>query len=153
MDWLEIVSDDNQDMRHEFIGDLIMRNGFKVRYKEVVLYTDELRDAIKNTFASKGYEVRIKYNNTYAYCEVTAVKKKNVYGEIAMIAAVAWSIYRVYTFMMYELIAWLMVAGTHLQTLLFIAVVIAMLPLFLALDFMDVMGALSMMGIVVYVYV
>jgi len=53
---------------------------------------------------------------------------------------------------MYDLISWLLVAGTHLQTLMFIAVAVAMLPLFLALDFMDVMGALSIIGLVLYVY-
>jgi len=42
MDWLEIQSDDNQDIHHEFIGNLIMRDGFKVRYAQVELYTDEL---------------------------------------------------------------------------------------------------------------
>jgi hypothetical protein len=99
MDWLEIQSDDNQDMHYEFIGNLIMRDGFKVRYKEVELYTDELREVIKNKFASKGYDVSIKYNNTYAYCEVTAVKKKNVYGDVAIAVAIAWAIYRVYNYM------------------------------------------------------
>jgi len=54
---------------------------------------------------------------------------------------------------MYDLISWLLVAGTHLQTILFIVSALIVLPLFLALDFMDIMGALSMMGIIVYVYV
>jgi len=99
MDWLEIVSDENQDMSHEFIGNLIMREGFKVRYKEVELYTDCLRDKIQSKFKSHGYDVRIKYNNTYACCEVTAVKTKNIYGDVAMLVAVAWAIYRAYTFM------------------------------------------------------
>tara|TARA_B110000858_G_scaffold198495_1_gene265740 strand:- start:6908 stop:7213 length:306 start_codon:yes stop_codon:yes gene_type:complete len=99
MDWLEIQSDDNQDIHHEFIGNLIMRDGFKIRYVQVELYTDELREDIENTFASKGYDVSIKYNNTYAYCEVTAVKKKNLYGDMALVAAIAWAIYRVYGFM------------------------------------------------------
>lgn len=76
-----------------------MRDGFKVRYAQVELYTDELREDIENTFASKGYDVSIKYNNTYAYCEVTAVKKKNLYGDMALFAAIAWAIYRVYGFM------------------------------------------------------
>jgi len=99
MDWLEIQSDENQDMSHEFIGALIMRDGFKVRYKEVELYTDSLRDDIQKMFGSHGYDVSIKYNNTYAYCEVTAIKKKNRYGDIAMFAAIAWAIYRAYKFM------------------------------------------------------
>lgn len=99
MDWLEIQSDDNQDMSHEFIGALIMRDGFKVRYNEVELYTDSLREEIRDLFGSHGYDVSMKYNNTYAYCEVTAVKKKNMYGDIAMFAAIAWAIYRVYNYM------------------------------------------------------
>ena len=45
-----------------------------------------------------------------------------------------------------------MVAGTHLQTLFFIVLALLILPLFLALDFMDVMGALSIIGLVLYVY-
>ena len=53
---------------------------------------------------------------------------------------------------MYDLIPWLMVAGTHLQTLALIVAAIIILPLFLALDFMDVMGALSLVGLVLYVY-
>ena len=99
MDWLEIESEDNQDIHHEFIGNLIMRDGFKVRYTQVELYTDSLQEVIKKTFASKGYEVSIKYNNTFGYCEVTAIKKKNMYGDIAMFVAIAWAIYRVYNYM------------------------------------------------------
>lgn len=99
MDWLEIQSDDNQDIHYEFIGNLIMRDGFKVRYTEVELYTDDLRAEIQRVFGKKGYNVSIKYNNTYAYCEVTAIKKKNIYGDIAMFVAVAWAIYRVYNYM------------------------------------------------------
>ena len=99
MDWLEIQSDDNQDIHHEFIGNLIMRDGFKVRYTQVELYTDDLRAEIQRVFGKKGYNVSIKYNNTYAYCEVTAIKKKNVYGDIAMFVAIAWAIYRVYNYM------------------------------------------------------
>ena len=99
MDWLEIQSDENQDMHHEFIGCLVMRDGFKVRYKEVELYTDDLRDEIKRVFAKNGYNVSIKYNNTFAYCEVTAVKKENRYGDVAMLIAILWAIYRVYVYM------------------------------------------------------
>ena len=99
MDWLEIQSDDNQDIHYEFIGNLIMRDGFKVRYTEVELYTDDLRAEIQRVFGKKGYNVSIKYNNTYAYCEVTAIKKKNIYGDIAMFVAIAWAIYRVYNYM------------------------------------------------------
>ena len=99
MDWLEIQSDENQDMHQEFIGCLIMRDGFKVRYKEVELFTDDLQDEIKRVFGKNGYSVSIKYNNTFAYCEVTAVKKENRYGDIAMVIAIAWAIYRVYMYM------------------------------------------------------
>ena len=99
MDWLEIQSDDNQDIQYEFIGNLIMRDGFKVRYTQVELYTDDLRAEIQRVFGKNGYDVSIKYNNTYAYCEVTAIKKKNVYGDVAIACAIAWAIYRVYKYM------------------------------------------------------
>lgn len=99
MDWLDIESDENQDMHHEFIGSLVMRDGFKVRYKEVELYTDELRQLFIRVFREHGYDVSIKYNNTFAYCEVTAVRKENRYGDVAMGVAIAWAIYRVYVYM------------------------------------------------------
>lgn len=98
MEWLEIQSDENQDMYHEFIGNLVMREGFKVRYKEVELYTDDLRDEIQRVFGNHGYLVSIKYNNTFAYCEVTAVKKENRYGDVAMVIAIVWAIYRAYSY-------------------------------------------------------
>ena len=53
---------------------------------------------------------------------------------------------------MYDLISWTLAATTHLQTLFFIVLALLILPLFLALDFMDVMGALSIVGLVLYVY-
>jgi hypothetical protein len=53
---------------------------------------------------------------------------------------------------MYDLISWTLAATTHLQTLFFIVLALLILPLFLALDFMDVMGALSIIGLVLYVY-
>ena len=99
MDWLEIESDQNQDMHHEFVGSLVMRDGFKVRYREVELYTDELRDTFRSTFSKQGYDISIKYNNTYAYCEIVAVRKQNRYGDIAMTVAIVWAIYRVYNYM------------------------------------------------------
>jgi hypothetical protein len=99
MDWLEIVSDENQDMHHEFIGSLIMSDGFKVRYKEVELYTDDLRNEIQRVFGSNGYRVSIKYNNVFGYCEVTAVKEKKRYLDVAMVVAVSWAIYRVWIYM------------------------------------------------------
>jgi len=54
---------------------------------------------------------------------------------------------------MYDLISWVLAAATHIQTLTLIFILIITLPLFLALDFMDVMGALSVIGIILYVYV
>jgi len=53
---------------------------------------------------------------------------------------------------MYDLISWTLAATTHLQTIFFIVLALLVLPLFLALDFMDVMGALSLIGVVLYVY-
>lgn len=53
---------------------------------------------------------------------------------------------------MYDLISWTLAATTHLQTLFFIVLALLILPLFLALDFMDVMGGLSLIGVVLYVY-
>jgi hypothetical protein len=53
---------------------------------------------------------------------------------------------------MYDLFSWVLAATTHLQTLFFIVLALLVLPLFLALDFMDVMGALSLIGLVVYIY-
>ena len=53
---------------------------------------------------------------------------------------------------MYDLIAWTLAATAHLQTLFFIVLALLILPLFLALDFMDVMGTLSIVGLVLYVY-
>jgi hypothetical protein len=53
---------------------------------------------------------------------------------------------------MYDLISWTLSATTHLQTLFVIVLALLVLPLFLALDFMDVMGALSIVGLFLYVY-
>lgn len=99
MDWLDIESDQNQDLHYEFVGSLVMRDGFKVRYREVELYTDELRVTFESVFSKQGYDISIKYNNMYAYCEIIAVKKQNRYGDIAMVVAIAWAIYRVYIYM------------------------------------------------------
>lgn len=99
MDWLDIPSDENQDMHHEFIGSLIMKDGFKVRYKQVEMYTDALQKEIKRIYSEHGYSVTIKYSNTYAHCEVIAVKKENMYGDIAICVAVVWAIYRVWVSM------------------------------------------------------
>lgn len=53
---------------------------------------------------------------------------------------------------MYDLISWTLAATTHLQTIFFILVGLLVLPFFLALDFLDVMGALSIIGLFLYVY-
>ncbi len=47
MDWLAITDQDNQDMTHEFIGNLIMQDGFKVRYKNIEEYSSALQEKIK----------------------------------------------------------------------------------------------------------
>lgn len=98
MDWLTIESDENQDMYHEFIGNLIMRDGFKVRYKEVEVFSDALRNRFIKTFSKHGYDVKITYNNTFAYCELLAVKKENRYGDVAILVAILWAIYRAYLY-------------------------------------------------------
>jgi len=98
MDWLDITSDENQDMHYEFVGSLVMRDGFKVRYREIELYTDDLRDTFRSVFVKHGYDISIKYNNTYAYCEIVAVRKSNRYGDIAMTIAIVWAIYRMYNY-------------------------------------------------------
>ena len=53
---------------------------------------------------------------------------------------------------MYDLISWVLAAGGHLQTLFFITIALLLLPIFLALDFTDVMAGLSLIGIVLFVY-
>lgn len=53
---------------------------------------------------------------------------------------------------MYDLISWTLAATTHIQTIFIILIVLLALPLFLALDFMDIMGTLSLIGLILFVY-
>lgn len=95
MEWLDNVSDeDNQDMRSEFIGNLIMRDGFKVRYKNIEEYTSELQDKIKKVFANNGYSIELKYMQNYGFLEVTAVKQKPKYIDYAIAVGLLWGGYR-----------------------------------------------------------
>ena len=74
MDWLKIDSQENQDMEFEFIGNLIMQDGFKVRYNNVELYSEELRSLFKKTFSKNGYMIMIKYRNDSMNFERTDIK-------------------------------------------------------------------------------
>mgnify|MGYP001199026832 CR=1 FL=1 len=98
MQWIEEVSDeDNQDLRSEFIGNLIMRDGFKVRYKNIEEYSTGLQDNIKLIFSKKGYSVELKYMQNYAYLEVTAIKQKPKYIDYAIAVGLLWGGYRLVT--------------------------------------------------------
>ena len=99
MEWLKIVSQENQDMEHEFIGNLIMQEGFKVRYTNVELYSEELRSLFKRTFSKNGYTISIIYRTDFQHCEITAIKKKHRYLDYAMIIAALWAMYRVWVYM------------------------------------------------------
>ena len=71
---------------------------------------------MKSVFSKNGYNVSIKYNNTFITVRPAAVKKEKD-GDIAMVIAIAWAIYRVYMYIhMYDLISWTLAATTHLQT-------------------------------------
>jgi len=54
---------------------------------------------------------------------------------------------------MYDLISWVSAAAAHIQTLGIIFIILITLRLSLALDFMDVMGTLSVIGLIINVYV
>lgn len=95
MEWLKIDSQENQDMAHEFIGNLIMQDGFKVRYTNVEIYSDELRGILTKTFSKQGYTISITYRNDFAFCEVTAIRKRHKYLDYAMIIATLWAAYRI----------------------------------------------------------
>lgn len=97
MEWLRVEDEHNQDMAHEYIGELIVEDGFKVRYTNVEVYTDSMREKFESLFKKQGYRIKVKYNNTHASIEVTAIKRKTKYLELAMAVAVAWALYRVYT--------------------------------------------------------
>ena len=78
MEWLAVEDEDNQDMQHEYIGELILQKGFKVRYNNVEVYTDKMRKHMEQVFKAQGYTIQIKYNNTYAHMEITAVKTQAI---------------------------------------------------------------------------
>lgn len=99
MEWLKIENQDNQDIKHEFIGNLIMQDGFKVRYNNVEVYSEKLREEFLKVFGKNGYSISITYKNDFAYCEITAIKKKNKYIDYAMIVAALWGVYRVGIYM------------------------------------------------------
>ena len=100
MDWLKIESQENQDMMHEYIGNLIMQEGFKVRYQNVEVFSENLRNLLKTRFAKHGYTISIVYKNDFAYCEVTAIKKKHRYLDYAMIIAALWATYRMVVYIL-----------------------------------------------------
>jgi uncharacterized membrane protein YfhO len=95
MQWLDKVADeDNQDMRSEFIGNLIMREGFKVRYNNIEEYSSSLQEKITRVFANTGFSVELKYLQNYAYLEVTALKQKPKYVDYAIAVGLLWGGYR-----------------------------------------------------------
>ncbi len=98
MEWLKIQSQENQDMDYEFIGNLIMQDGFKVRYINVELYSEDLRKIFKDTFRKQGYDISITYMNDFQYCEITAIEKKHRYLDYAMIVASLWVVYKAWLY-------------------------------------------------------
>lgn len=98
MKWLAIADEDNQDMEHRYIGPLILKDGFKVRYTNVETYSDDMRQRFVAIFYANGYDITIKYNNTFAYCEITALKRKQKYIEMALVVCVLWALYRAYAY-------------------------------------------------------
>lgn len=98
MEWLNDVADeDNQDLRSEFIGNLIMREGFKVRYNNIEEYTSALQEKIQRVFAQNGYSVELKYLQNYSFLEVTAIKQKPKYVDYAIAVGLLWGGYRLVT--------------------------------------------------------
>jgi hypothetical protein len=95
MEWLNDVADeDNQDMKSEFIGNLIMREGFKVRYINIEEYSSALQDKILKVFSKNGYSVELKYMQNYAHLEVTAIQQKPKYLDYAIAVGILWGAYR-----------------------------------------------------------
>ena len=77
MEWLDEVADEqNQDLKSEFIGNLIMQDGFKVRFTNIEEYTSALQKKITKIFAKNGFHIELNYMQNYAYLEVTAIRKK-----------------------------------------------------------------------------
>jgi hypothetical protein len=95
MEWLSITNEENQDMHHEFIGNLIMKNGFKVRYNNIEEYSSVLQEKIKRVFAQNGYSTNMIYMQNYSYLEVTAIKQAPKYVDYAIAVVVLWAGYRV----------------------------------------------------------
>tara|TARA_B110000977_G_scaffold196543_2_gene277102 strand:- start:206 stop:514 length:309 start_codon:yes stop_codon:yes gene_type:complete len=95
MDWLnDVAEENNQDLKSEFIGNLIMRDGFKVRYTNIEEYSSSLQDKIKRVFAKNGFSVELKYMQNYAFLEVTAIKQNPKYIDYAIAIGVLWASYR-----------------------------------------------------------
>ena len=95
MEWLNnIVDEDNQDLRSEFIGNLIMRDGFKVRYKNIDEYSTTLQNKIERIFAKNGYSTEMTYMQNYGHLEVTAIKLKPKYVDYAIVVGILWGGYR-----------------------------------------------------------
>ena len=95
MQWLiEVADEDNQDMRSEFIGNLIMRDGFKVRYKILRSTAASCKTKLQRVFAKNGYSVELKYMQNYAFLEVTAIKQNPKYIDYAIAIGVLWGGYR-----------------------------------------------------------
>ena len=94
MEWLNITDDDNQDMKHEFIGNLIMQDGFKVRYNNIEEYSTALQTKIHKIFAKHGYSITLNYRQNYAFCEVTAIKEKPKFVDYAIAVLCLWGVYR-----------------------------------------------------------
>tara|TARA_B110000858_G_scaffold196245_1_gene254576 strand:+ start:1142 stop:1447 length:306 start_codon:yes stop_codon:yes gene_type:complete len=95
MEWLDKISDEqNQDLKSEFIGNLIMQDGFKVRYTNIEEYTSVLQNKITKIFAKNGYNAELNYMQNYAYLEITAIKKKPKYIDYALALGLFYGIYR-----------------------------------------------------------
>lgn len=98
MEWLNIEDEHNQDISYRYIGPLILKEGFKVRYVDIDNYNEDLRSKLIALFYKHGYDISISYVNSFAYCEITAVKRKNKYIEIALTLCVLWAAYRALSF-------------------------------------------------------
>lgn len=96
MDWLNINDEPNPDIEPEFIGNLIMKNGFKVRYNNVEVFSDTLRKNMIQKYKNHGYNIEISYNSNFTNCEITAIREKKPYLEAACLITALWAIYRVY---------------------------------------------------------
>ena len=92
-----IEDEHNQDMEHEYIGELILQKASKSGYTNVEVYTDSMRHTFESIFRKNGYDIKVKYNNTHAFVEITATKAVTKYIELAILIAVLWAVYRVYT--------------------------------------------------------